>query len=98
MQLLIRTTRKLSATELGLDYAERARRILAEVMEADDTMANHLATPRGTLRLTAPLSFGVLHLTSLLTGFLTLHPGGYDWRFAPEPGKTFTDVGSAACH
>ena len=75
VQLLIRTTRKLSATELGLDYAERARRILAEVMEADDTMANHLATPRGTLRLTAPLSFGVLHLTSLLTGFLTLHPG-----------------------
>ena len=35
-------------------------------------------------------TFGVL--------LLTLHPGGYDWRFAPEPGKTFTDVGSAACH
>lgn len=75
VQLLIRTTRKLSPTELGLDYADRARRILAEVVEADEAMANHLSTPRGTLRLTAPLSFGVLHLTPLLTGFLTLHPG-----------------------
>jgi acid phosphatase type 7 len=29
---------------------------------------------------------------------LTLHPGGYDWRFVPEPGKTFSDSGSASCH
>jgi len=29
---------------------------------------------------------------------LTLHPTGYDWRFMPEPGKTFTDSGSTACH
>jgi acid phosphatase type 7 len=35
-------------------------------------------------------TFGVLALT--------LHPSGYDWRFVPEPGKTFTDSGTAACH
>lgn len=35
-------------------------------------------------------TFGVLALT--------LHPDGYDWRFAPESGKTFTDSGSDACH
>ena len=29
---------------------------------------------------------------------LTLKPAGYDWRFAPEQGKTFTDSGTAACH
>ncbi len=29
---------------------------------------------------------------------LTLRPGGYDWRFVPEAGATFTDTGSAACH
>jgi hypothetical protein len=29
---------------------------------------------------------------------LTLHPDGYDWRFVPVPGETFTDSGSAACH
>ncbi len=35
-------------------------------------------------------TFGVLRLT--------LHPGSYDWRFVPEPGKTFTDSGTSACH
>ena len=29
---------------------------------------------------------------------LTLHPGGYDWRFLAEAGKSFTDAGSASCH
>jgi hypothetical protein len=29
---------------------------------------------------------------------LTLLPGGYDWRFVPEPGSTFTDSGSGTCH
>ena len=29
---------------------------------------------------------------------LTLHPAGYDWRFVPEPGKTFTDSGTGTCH
>jgi acid phosphatase type 7 len=35
-------------------------------------------------------TFGVLRLT--------LHPGSYDWRFVPEPGKTFTDTGTDSCH
>jgi hypothetical protein len=35
-------------------------------------------------------TFGVLSLT--------LRPGGYDWRFVPEAGRTFTDAGSGACH
>ncbi len=35
-------------------------------------------------------SFGVLALT--------LRPGAYDWKFIPEPGKTFTDAGSGSCH
>jgi hypothetical protein len=35
-------------------------------------------------------TFGVLALT--------LHPGGYDWNFVPELGKTFADSGSASCH
>jgi hypothetical protein len=29
---------------------------------------------------------------------LTLHPDGWDWRFIPVPGATFTDSGSARCH
>jgi hypothetical protein len=35
-------------------------------------------------------TFGVLKLT--------LHPTSYDWKFVPEPGKTFTDSGSNSCH
>jgi hypothetical protein len=35
-------------------------------------------------------TFGVLRLT--------LHPDGYDWRFVPEPGRTFTDAGHGTCH
>jgi acid phosphatase type 7 len=35
-------------------------------------------------------TFGILRLT--------LRPNSYDWRFVPEPGKTFTDSGSASCH
>jgi acid phosphatase type 7 len=47
--------------------------------------------PSGTNREVAQDStFGVLKLT--------LRPNGYDWRFVPEAGKTFTDSGSTACH
>ncbi len=75
VRLLVRTTRNLTPTELGEDYADRTRRILADVQEANEAMANHVATPRGTLRVTAPLSFGIFQLAPVLTGFLTLHPG-----------------------
>lgn len=72
--LLVRTTRKLKLTELGFDYTDRARRILAEVEDADQAIASHVAMPRGTLRLTVPLTFGQAKLSHILTGFLLLHP------------------------
>jgi len=75
VQLLVRTTRRLALTELGQDYVERARRIIADVDEADRAMASHVAAPRGTLRVSAPLSFGRSHLSSPFAGFLALHPG-----------------------
>jgi acid phosphatase type 7 len=46
--------------------------------------------PRANSELRNADSFGVLKLT--------LKPGGYDWQFIPEAGKTFTDSGSGACH
>ena len=50
--------------------------------------------PFGTNRLHSEVrnsdTFGVLKLT--------LHPTGYEWQFAPEAGKTFTDSGSGECH
>ena len=74
VQFLVRTTRRLALTELGHDYVERSRRIIAEVEEADQAMASHVSTPRGTLRVSVPQSFGRSHLSSLMTGFLCLHP------------------------
>jgi len=74
VQLLIRTTRKLTLTELGQEYIDRARRILAEVEDAEQAMASHVVAPRGTLRITAPLTFGQSHLSPILAGFLSLHP------------------------
>jgi hypothetical protein len=40
----------------------------------------------------------VLHNTTFGVLELSLHPTSYDWQFVPEAGKTFTDVGSTACH
>jgi DNA-binding transcriptional LysR family regulator len=74
VQLLMRMTRKLALTELGQEYVQRARRILAEVEEADQAMASHETATRDTPRLTAPLTFGRSHLSPLLASFLKLHP------------------------
>ena len=74
-RLLLRTTRRLTPTELGRDFAERARRILADVDEAELAVSGIDQVPRGLLRLCAPMSFGTLHLSSLLAGFLKLHSG-----------------------
>jgi hypothetical protein len=46
--------------------------------------------PRAGSIVRENLTFGILKVG--------LHPGSYDWRFVPEPGKTFTDSGSATCH
>lgn len=72
-RLLNRTTRRLHPTELGLAYYERAVRILQEVEDAEQMIASEIATPRGRLRLSAPMSFGTMHLSPLLPEFLARH-------------------------
>lgn len=74
VRLINRSTRKLNATPLGLSYYERARRILDDVAEAEQSISLQSATPRGVLRLSAPMSFGTLHLSPLLPGFLLRYP------------------------
>jgi DNA-binding transcriptional LysR family regulator len=74
VRLLNRTTRKLSPTPLGLAYLERAREIVAAVEEAEDAISRQGARPRGTLRISAPMSFGTLHLAPLLPRFLHAYP------------------------
>ena len=73
-RLLERSTRQLRVTDLGLAYHERALRILQEVDSAEQMITNQTATPRGVLRLSAPMTFGTLHLGPLIPAFMQRHP------------------------
>ena len=73
-RLLHRTTRRLSLTEAGTEYCVRARAILEQIAEAESSAARGTARPTGTLRLSAPLSFGVLRLADELPLFRARYP------------------------
>ncbi len=72
--LLHRTTRKLSLTEDGLAFLERAARIVREVEEAAADMAERRGALAGPLRISAPVTFGRMHLGPALYPFLASHP------------------------
>jgi DNA-binding transcriptional LysR family regulator len=74
MSLLHRTTRKLSLTEDGAAFLERAARIMREVEEAATEMAERRGTLSGPLRISAPVTFGRMHLGPALYPFLAEHP------------------------
>ncbi|WP_426139002.1 LysR family transcriptional regulator [Pseudomonas sp. DWP3-1-2] len=74
VRLLNRSTRRLDVTPLGQTYYESALRLVAEVEQAEQSIAGQHNQPRGTLRLTAPLSFAIEHLGRLLPAFLQRYP------------------------
>ena len=73
-RLLYRTTRRVSLTEAGQAYLDRALRILDDLEEADNAVASLTAEPRGRLKVNAPLSFGLLHLSSAIADFCSAFP------------------------
>jgi DNA-binding transcriptional LysR family regulator len=73
-RLLNRTTRRLALTEVGRAFYERCARIVAEAEEAELAVTHLQLTPRGTLRVNAPMSFGALHLGPALAVFLARYP------------------------
>lgn len=89
VQLLIRNTRKIAVTDLGQEFYERAKRILGEVADAEQAMSRQRAAPHGLLRVSAPMSFGMLHLSPLVAMFLREHD---DVRFDMELSDRTVDV------
>jgi len=73
-RLLTRTTRVVRVTEAGARYVEDCRRILAELAEADEAIRGLHGTPRGRLTVTAPVLFGALYVTPVVTEFLQRYP------------------------
>ena len=75
VRLLNRTTRRLSLTEEGRQYLERARRLLADVDEADRSVQGaQQVEPSGSLAVTAPVLFGHMHVAPAVTRFLVRYP------------------------
>lgn len=73
-RLLNRSSRKMSLTPSGEALFERARSILEDVQEAEAIVSSAALQPHGTLRINAPLSFGVLHLAPLWPQFAERYP------------------------
>lgn len=74
VQLLHRTTRKVTPTNTGLAFYERCITILADLEEAELAVTRLHEEPKGTLRINAPMSFGTLHLAPLVADFLVQYP------------------------
>lgn len=74
VRLLQRTTRQLSLTEAGQGFYERVVAILGSIEEAEAWVASGVGQARGTLRVSAPTSFGRLHIAPHLKPFLDANP------------------------
>lgn len=74
VQLLQRTTRKVTPTATGLAFYERCIALLADLREAEIAVAQLQTEPKGLLRLNAPMTFGNRYLAPILAAFLQLYP------------------------
>jgi DNA-binding transcriptional LysR family regulator len=74
IRLMQRSTRQLSLTDAGRAYYARCKRILEEVDDANREASDAQQTVRGVLRVTAPVTFGAMHLGDVLARYLDQHP------------------------
>ncbi|MFZ6875809.1 LysR family transcriptional regulator [Undibacterium sp. Di27W] len=73
-RLLTRTTRRQSLTELGLQYAEQCKGILAQISEAESGAARMRGGARGVLKITSPVTFGSELLAPAMVDYLAQYP------------------------
>jgi DNA-binding transcriptional LysR family regulator len=74
VKLMARSTRRLALTSAGAAYLEKCRVILNLVDTAEADVAEERLTPRGNIRISLPLSFGIKRLAPLLLDFSQRHP------------------------
>ena len=74
-RLLNRTTRRVSLTESGRAFYERAVQLLADLGEAEQEAQRAAIVPRGTIKLTTSVNFGVRHVAPAIAAFLAAHAG-----------------------
>jgi DNA-binding transcriptional LysR family regulator len=73
-RLLQRTTRSVTLTDAGARYLERIRRVLADVEEAEGSVEGERTVPSGRLAVSAPIGFGRLHVSSVMSAYLKRYP------------------------
>jgi DNA-binding transcriptional LysR family regulator len=73
-RLLQRTTRQVALTDVGARYLERIRRILADVEEAEGSVQAERTRPSGRLVVSAPVGFGRLHVSPVVSAYLARYP------------------------
>lgn len=73
-RLMLRTTRRLTLTEFGVQLLEHARQVVAEVAAVKALSEHRQARPSGRLRVSMPSDFANLLLTDMLSAFIALHP------------------------
>lgn len=74
VRLLNRSTRRLGLTEAGRDFYARARRILDEVEEAEQVASSRQVSPRGLLKVNAPVTYGLRALAPVVPDFMRRYP------------------------
>jgi DNA-binding transcriptional LysR family regulator len=74
VRLIQRTTRKISLTNEGETFLPHAEEVIAAIDTARAAVGSGSLTPHGTLRVTAPASFGRMHIIPALEGFMLQYP------------------------
>lgn len=70
VQLLVRTNRSVTLTDIGREYFENTRRLLDDLAEIERSASGAYSEPKGLLVVSAPVALGRLHLSPILTDFL----------------------------
>lgn len=88
-ELFQRSPRKLLATDNAHAFVERVRPLVRDIMEAADTAGERYSAIRGTLRITAPMTFGTFYLSRMIADFARQYP---DLEIAVELDDRMVDL------